>query len=48
MKRLNGLLPVYLLILIMLAISWRKWCEPIIDFGRELYVPWQLSLGKSL
>jgi hypothetical protein len=32
----------------MLALTWRTWPEPIVDFGRELYVPWQLSQGKVL
>lgn len=32
----------------MSAWSWRKWPEIIIDFGRELYIPWQLSEGAVL
>jgi hypothetical protein len=28
--------------------SWRKWPDPLIDFGRELYVPWQITGGKVL
>src|SRR6185369_10093471 len=32
----------------MLALTWRTWPEPVIDFGRELYVPWQLAQGKVL
>jgi hypothetical protein len=28
--------------------SWRKWADPLVDFGRELYIPWQLTLGKIL
>ena len=32
----------------MLVISWRKWLDPTVDFGRELYVPWQLSQGQVL
>jgi len=28
--------------------SWRKWPDPVIDFGRELYTPWQLTTGKVL
>ena len=28
--------------------GWRRWTHPIIDFGRELYVPWQLSAGQTL
>jgi hypothetical protein len=31
-----------------LATSWRKWSEPLIDFGRELYLPWRLSNGALL
>jgi hypothetical protein len=30
------------------AWSWRKWPELLIDFGRELYTPWQLADGKIL
>lgn len=32
----------------MTYISWRKWPDILIDFGRELYVPWQLSQGAAL
>ena len=28
--------------------SWRKWSDPIIDVGRELYVPWQITQGRVL
>jgi len=30
------------------AVSWRKWPDPLIDFSRELYVPWRLSQGALL
>jgi hypothetical protein len=30
------------------AWSWRKWPDAIVDFGRELYVPWQLASGQVL
>lgn len=30
----------------MLIWSWGTWPDALIDFGWELYVPWQLSLGK--
>ncbi|MCP4205292.1 MAG: hypothetical protein GY769_25560 [bacterium] len=33
---------------VMLGLTWKKWPDPMVDFGRELYVPWQLSLGKVL
>jgi hypothetical protein len=32
----------------LLAWSWGKWPDVMVDFGRELYVPWQLAAGKSL
>jgi len=31
-----------------LAVSWRKWPDPLIDFGRELYLPWRLAHGAVL
>src|ERR1017187_5875769 len=31
-----------------LAVSWRRWPDLIIDFGRELYIPWRLSEGAVL
>ena len=34
--------------LAMLVWSWGTWPDVLIDFGRELYVPWQLSAGKVL
>jgi hypothetical protein len=33
---------------IMLHISWGKWGDFIVDYGREMYIPWQLSEGKIL
>ncbi len=32
----------------VLTLSWGKWPDIIVDFGRELYIPWQLSEGKVL
>ena len=40
-----------LLVALFLALSawtWRKWPDLLVDFGRELYVPWQLLAGKVL
>jgi hypothetical protein len=31
-----------------IVLSWRKWCHPIVDSGRELYTPWRLSEGAVL
>lgn len=46
-KVVGGLL-VVLIATGMAWLSWQKWCDPIIDFGRELYIPWLLSQGKVL
>jgi len=32
----------------MAAWTWGGWADPLVDFGRELYVPWQLSEGAVL
>ena len=32
----------------MIAWTWFRWPDPLVDFGRELYVPWQVSQGKRL
>jgi len=32
----------------MLFLSWRRWWLIIFDFGRELYIPWKLSMGGVL
>ncbi len=34
--------------LIMAVISWRRWADILVDFGRELYIPWQISSGSTL
>ena len=36
------------LFLTLSAWTWRKWPDLLVDFGRELYVPWQLLAGKVL
>src|ERR1043165_10183671 len=28
--------------------SWRKWTDVLIDFGLQLYTPWQLAQSKVL
>ena len=33
---------------VMLAWSWGHWPDVLIDFGRELYVPWRISEGAVL
>ena len=32
----------------MLHLSWFKWPDILIDYGSELYVPWQITQGKVL
>ena len=32
----------------MAAWTWLAWPDPLIDFGRELYVPWQITQGRRL
>lgn len=31
-----------------IALYWQKWCDPISDFGRELYVAWRINQGEVL
>lgn len=28
--------------------TWGAWPDPLVDFGRELYVPWRLASGEAL
>lgn len=32
----------------MLIWTWGKWPEVLVDFGRELYVPWRIASGDAL
>jgi hypothetical protein len=43
-----GPMVVALVFLAMLMISWRRWPDVMIDFGRELYVPWRITEGDVL
>jgi len=45
---MGGVMGLIGLFVFFLAISWRKWPDPLIDFGRELYLPWRLSQGAVL
>lgn len=36
------------LAVILAAWSWRRWPDVQVDFGRELYAPWRLTLGDAL
>jgi hypothetical protein len=43
-----GLAALVALALFFVATSWRKWPDSLIDFGRELYLPWRLANGAVL
>jgi hypothetical protein len=32
----------------MLASTWRTWPDPLVDYGREAYLAWQVAGGKTL
>ena len=46
--RIGGLVLVLGAATVMLWLSWGKWPDVLVDFGRELYVPWMLAEGKVL
>lgn len=44
-------LPPLVLLIVFVGLawwSWRKWADVFIDFGMELYIPWQITQGKAL
>lgn len=43
-----GIFVLLCAITFQLVVSWRKWPDVIVDFGRELYIPWRLSEGALL
>lgn len=43
-----GLILLFIVGIGMTIWSWLCWPDPIVDFGRELYTPWQLTQGKVL
>jgi hypothetical protein len=47
-RRWAGPAVVTAVFLAMLFWTWQKWADVLIDFGVQLYVPWQLSEGKVL
>jgi len=49
--RFTGILKVSLVVLtglLLARLSWLAWPDLIVDYGREVYVPWQLSGGSVL
>jgi hypothetical protein len=43
-----GVAVLFGLAIFFVATSWRKWPDPLIDFGAQLYTAWQLSQGAVL
>jgi hypothetical protein len=43
-----GIVFLALAVVFALVSSWRKWPDSLVDFGRELYLPWRLSEGAVL
>ncbi len=33
---------------LLTAWSWRRWPDLLVDFGHELYIPWQITCGRHL
>ena len=44
-KEWFGLMVLGGLVVFFLVTSWRKWPDPLIDFGCEIYSPWRLANG---
>jgi diacylglycerol kinase len=45
---LLGMLGLFSLVVFLIGSSWRKWLDPQIDYGRELYIPWRMLEGGKL
>jgi hypothetical protein len=43
-----GAIPMGIAFILLSWLSWRKWPDPLIDFGQQLYIPWQLAHGAVL
>ena len=44
----SALAALYGLLGLLLVFTWRRWPDVLVDFGRELYVPWRLAEGAVL
>jgi hypothetical protein len=50
-RKLAAAWPACVLLPLFMLLTWRSWGtwpDPLIDFGRELYVPWRMSEGDVL
>ena len=43
-----GLAGVAAVTAFFLVTSWRRWPDPLLDFGKELYLPWRIGQGALL
>jgi len=43
-----GAIPIGIAFLILAWLGWRKWPDPLVDFGQQLYLPWRLAHGAVL
>ena len=48
LERAGGPVAIALAAAVMLARTWGTWPDPIVDFGRELYLAWQVAEGRTL
>jgi hypothetical protein len=48
LKNFSGLVLIAIAFVTLTILSWRKWPDVLIDFGLQLYTPWQLASGKVL
>ena len=46
--RTGGPMAILLMAVAMAMATWGKWPDVLIDFGRELYVPWRITEGDTL
>jgi hypothetical protein len=43
-----GILALAAMLVYFLALSWRRWPDPLVDFGQQCYDIWRLSQGAAL
>lgn len=48
LARTGGPVLISLLAVVMATATWGKWPDVLVDFGRELYVPWRITEGDGL
>ena len=47
-ERFAGPLAIVIAGVVMLTWTWRTWPDPLVDYGRELYLAWRVSMGEIL